>query len=239
MTDEAHGADEGKSSSQLPPYTAFQSLKSGLAVLYEHVIPTRIDRSVWGNKFSGSVASQVLTALRFLRLIDQDGVPTKHLRPLVESMGDKAEWATQLGVVLRAAYEPIFSLDLEKATASQFYERFRVVYGADGETGRKCVTFFLNAAREADIPVSPFLTVSAKPRTTGTIRRKVRLRRTSDEAAPSDDMPTPPESHGAHSAGSMTDKLLQKFPEFDPSWPDEIKAKWFAAFGELMDRTKS
>ena len=35
--------------------------------------------------------------------------------------------------------------------------------------------------------------------------------------------------------------LLNKFPQFDPSWPDEVKLKWFSAFDELMRRglTKS
>jgi hypothetical protein len=30
--------------------------------------------------------------------------------------------------------------------------------------------------------------------------------------------------------------LLSKFPNFDPSWNDEIKMKWFAAFDELLKR---
>jgi hypothetical protein len=31
-------------------------------------------------------------------------------------------------------------------------------------------------------------------------------------------------------------KLLDKFPSFDPSWSDDIKVKWFAAFDELLKR---
>jgi hypothetical protein len=221
----------------MPPYTAFQSLKSALLVLHEHVIPNRIDRSIWGNKFSGSVASQVLTALRFLSLIDQEGVPTEKLRALVQAINTDG-WATELRKVIEQAYAPIFALDLQKATASQFYERFRIVYGADGETGRKCVTFFLNAAREAAIPVSPFLLANAKPRaTSGTVRRKPKTKKQSSEEADDDEdeveIPIDPP------APSMTNKLLDKFPEFDPTWPDEIKKQWFSGFTELMDRTKS
>jgi hypothetical protein len=30
---------------------------------------------------------------------------------------------------------------------------------------------------------------------------------------------------------------LQKFPDFDPSWSDELKAKWFDSFEELQRRS--
>jgi hypothetical protein len=35
----------------------------------------------------------------------------------------------------------------------------------------------------------------------------------------------------------MDKLLLDKFPTFDPSWPDELKNKWFSAFDELLRRT--
>lgn len=219
----------------MPPYTSFGSFKSALAVLSEHGVPNRIDRSVWGNKFSGSVLSQVLTALRFLRLIDNDSVPTSSLRTLVATYG-KSSWATELRIIVEVAYGPVLDLDLEKATANQLYERFRTLYGAEGETGRKCVTFFLHAAQEAAIAVSSYLLTNAKPRSAGgPSRRKPRvvaMRR--DEAAPERAPPA-----DATPSAALTDRLLAKFPEFDPSWPDDIKAKWFASFSELMDRTKT
>jgi hypothetical protein len=43
---------------------------------------------------------------------------------------------------------------------------------------------------------------------------------------------------GQISNGNGLDKLLlDKFPGFDPAWPDEVKIKWFAAFDELLKRT--
>ena len=30
--------------------------------------------------------------------------------------------------------------------------------------------------------------------------------------------------------------LLSKFPNFDPSWKDEIKIKWFSAFDEMLKK---
>jgi hypothetical protein len=237
MTDDSDTIAVGKSSSApMPPYTSFGSMKSALAVLSEHGVPNRIDRSVWGNKFSGSVLSQILTGFRFMRLIDTDGVPTNALRDLTAAYG-KENWPPVLRGILQTSYGQLLDLDLQKATASQLYERFRTLYGADGDTGRKCVTFFLHAAQEAAIPVSNYLLTNAKPRAAGgASRRKPRA------AARRDDEPETQRSAPADtspSAAIMTDKLLAKFPEFDPSWPDEIKTKWFAAFNELMDRTKS
>jgi hypothetical protein len=47
-----------------------------------------------------------------------------------------------------------------------------------------------------------------------------------------------PQQAGLIPFGIGLDKLLiDKFPGFDPSWPDEVKLKWFAAFDELLKRT--
>ncbi|MFL6350824.1 MAG: hypothetical protein ACJ74Z_03105 [Bryobacteraceae bacterium] len=35
-------------------------------------------------------------------------------------------------------------------------------------------------------------------------------------------------------AESLVEKLLAKFPEFDPAWTDDVKLKWFDAFDRLM-----
>jgi hypothetical protein len=32
------------------------------------------------------------------------------------------------------------------------------------------------------------------------------------------------------------EKLLEKFPPFDPNWPDPIKEKWFAGFDQFMKK---
>ena len=41
-------------------------------------------------------------------------------------------------------------------------------------------------------------------------------------------------SVGGKSGGSLKEMLFSRFPEFDPKWTDEIKAKWFEAFERLM-----
>ena len=36
---------------------------------------------------------------------------------------------------------------------------------------------------------------------------------------------------------TMREMLLEKFPEFDPEWSEEIQAKWFTGFEKLMKST--
>jgi hypothetical protein len=49
---------------------------------------------------------------------------------------------------------------------------------------------------------------------------------------PQDKMELPSQNH-------WKEMLLNKFPTFDPSWNDEVKLKWFAAFDELIKRSPS
>lgn len=154
-----------------PPYTSFQTIKTVSEMFKEHGLPGQIDRSVLSN-LSGSVQSQVLTALRFLGLIGHhDNAPREPFKKLVEVHGTD-EWPNQLATILRAAYSPIFELKLDTASPAQFNEKFRTTYpAADGDTLRKCITFFLNATREANIPVSPYIMKNKKPRAASTKRR--------------------------------------------------------------------
>jgi hypothetical protein len=156
-----------------PPYIAFQSLKTMAASFKEHdAVPDRIDRSVLTN-FSGAVGAQIITALRFLGLIDSNGQPTPLMREFVESFNTPA-WQATLAKVLKEAYAPIFALNLVTSTPAQFLERFRTTYDGAEDVTRKSITFFLNAVREAEIPISKFIMKARKPRTAPTKKRTPR-----------------------------------------------------------------
>lgn len=159
--------DSGKAA--LAPYTAYQSIKTLLGQLKANGIPDRIDRSVLTN-FSGAVASQVLTALKFLDLTDQGGNTTPLMRKLVEAL-DTDRWPGELAKVLQHSYAPLFKMNLETVTSSQFNEAFRTAYPGADDSSRKAVTFFLNAVREAEIKVSHYLMKNKKPRSGPTKRR--------------------------------------------------------------------
>ncbi len=52
-------------------------------------IPARIDRSYWGETLSGSTGTQLMAALRFLRLIDTNSRPTPLLKQLVAARAEQ------------------------------------------------------------------------------------------------------------------------------------------------------
>src|SRR4051812_5484520 len=122
-TDMADGSAGPEGRGPTPPYIAFQSIKTLAKDLKEHGLPGRVDRSVLTN-FSGAVASQIMTALKFLHLTDPGGIPTETFRELVKAYGTD-DWPRLIGAMLRASYAPLFKLDLQTASPSQFNEAFR------------------------------------------------------------------------------------------------------------------
>src|SRR5258708_2589078 len=136
-----NGTEGHEAATMSAPYVAFQSIKTLAKDLKAHGVPSRIDRSVLGN-FSGSVAKQVVTALRFLGLTDVNNHSTVDLDLLVKAY-DTAAWSPTLADVIRTAYAPMFQLNLETATPSQFNEKFRKTYPGADAVMRKQSTFFL------------------------------------------------------------------------------------------------
>ncbi|HUQ37581.1 MAG TPA: DUF5343 domain-containing protein [Aestuariivirga sp.] len=226
----------GEHSANIPPYISFQSLKTLVSDFKQHTVPGRVDRTVL-TRFSGGVGGQIVTALGFLGLIDGAKVPTSLFRSLVDSFGSE-HWDKWLAKIIRESYAPLFNLNLETATPGQFAEAFRKAYPAKEQTARKCISFFLAATKEAKIPVSQYILKGTKVRA-ATVKRKSKAE--ADTATNGDQKPKTksPQNPGSGDESpppekSMSDKLLEKFPPFDPAWPDEIKAKWFEGYEKLL-----
>jgi Family of unknown function (DUF5343) len=149
-------------SSGTPPYTSYRTFKTFIEDLHEHGVPSRIDRSVL-TRFSGVVGTQLMHALRFLGLIEDDGRPTQRLKVLVNAHG-AAHWSASLLELLRQEYAPVFAIDLETATPSHFNGAFRKSFPAADAVVQKCVTFFLYAANDAGIKISGRVLKGRKPR---------------------------------------------------------------------------
>jgi hypothetical protein len=162
-----------------PPYTAFASVKTAIGMFKEHGVPGRLDRSVLSN-FSGAVGTQVIGAFKFLQLIDEDGHPKRALEELVAAYGTD-EWPAALEKVLRHAFAPLFKLNLETASPSQFTQKFTEAFNVGGDTVRKAITFFVNAVREARIPISQYILKNKKPRVAPTIKRRSSARPAVDD----------------------------------------------------------
>ena len=152
-----------------PPYTSYRTFRTFIEDLREHGLPSRVDRSVL-TRFSGVVGMQLTHALRFLGLIEDDGRPTQRLRELVNAE-DAGRWRETLLDLLRREYAPLFAIDLESATPSHFHDTFRKAFPAADAVVQKCVTFFLYAANDAGLTMSPRVLKGRKPRSTSPRRR--------------------------------------------------------------------
>jgi hypothetical protein len=228
-------------SKSLPPYVSYRTFWNFLDGL-QAAVPARVDRSFWGDKLSGSTGGQLIAALKYLKMIDGNGVPTLRLKQIVLTKG--AQRANLLKQLTQEAY-PFFLTELEPANATyaQMEEKLREHFQIAAEVGRKCIKFYIGLAQDGAIALSPFVTRKSKAIRTSNANRKVkrnapRTSETSVELVP--DPPTPtneqlafPPSPPVQSLGQM---LMAKFPDFDPLWTDEVKMRWFQAFDDLIQK---
>ena len=216
----------------LPPYVSYRTFRNFIDRLQQR-LPSRIDRSYWGDILSGSTGTQLMAALRFLGLIDVNGKPTEQLKPLVMARGEPR--AQLLRGVTSQAYSFVLksSIDIESATYSQLEEVFHNTFQLTVNVSRKCVKFFIALSGDAGMPISPFITKRTRTMHSGTGTKTMakkgagRTKRNALIPQVLDEIPN---------NNSWNSKLLDKFPGFDPSWSDDIKVKWFAAFDELLKR---
>jgi hypothetical protein len=219
-----------KEPKRTPPVLAWRTMQNFFRSLKQGV-PSRIDRSVMRSQ-SGAGQTQIIHALKYLGLIDEAGIPSPKLAHLVNSEG--AEHQKALREVLTAAYPFLrdSGFNLKNATYNQLAEKFQKV--ATGDTVRKCMTFFIPAAKEAGIEMSSYIpdigkrNISGKPR-----KQRAALKNENGDQNNRQQQNNAPK---LPSVMSWHELLLSKFPAFDPNWPDDVKAKWFDSFTDLMAR---
>jgi len=154
--------------------------------------------------------------LLFLDLMSNDGVPTPRLQQLVKSDGEAQK--AVLAEMVRSAYAPLFTdLDVTRATQAQIKEYF-YSQGASGDIGRKCLSFFFAISADANISLSPHL------RKSGT--------RSRGKNSAIGDVLKPRAAKSTDDGGGVEWErmLLEKFPNFNPEWSEELKKKWFDGF---------
>ncbi|AKG53399.1 hypothetical protein DGWBC_0724 [Dehalogenimonas sp. WBC-2] len=222
----------------LPPYISYRTFWNFLDGL-KAAVPARIDRSYWGDKFSGSTGGQLIAALKYLRLIDGVGVPTLRLRQIVFAKGPQR--SDLLQQLTREAY-PFFieALDPAAATYSQLEEKLKENFQITTDVGHKCIKFFIGISGDAGISLSPFITRKSKNTRTTSPAKKPRkgLTQSSDPLVNGDpsDLNMTSESGETPASPSISQLLLAKFPAFDPTWTEEVKLRWFGAFDELLQK---
>jgi hypothetical protein len=209
------------------PYLAFQSMKTFIQNLKPHKLPNRIDRSLLQN-FAGTVQGQLIATLRFFDLIDAKGIPTEALERLHQAY-DTDQWPVVLGDLLRKSYPAIFQIGLASASPGQFSEAFRNAFGGAEAVQRKSRTFFLNAARDAQIEISGLITKNKKPRSAAAAGRR-RSPRLAKVVAPNTE-PTvtqlpPSASNGATPPRAPTAYELLAVLDMSDMEPTEQTAVW-------------
>lgn len=150
-------AQEDSSVKRDGAYVSYKTFANFINYLREHGVPSVIDKSLM-TKMSGSMQSALIISLRYLKLIDASDQATPALHAIAEAPLDSPEFRNSLADVLTQAYEFLSdgSIDLSKATSKQLENKFRDA-GYQGSTLDKCMTFFLAAAKAADLNMSPHL----------------------------------------------------------------------------------
>jgi len=166
-----------KTTSLKPPYATYGSFSNFISKLGETNVPSRIDRSVFGN-MSGGVAYSILASLKFLKLINEEGAPSNVFQNLAVASEDQRP--ALMSNIIKSGYTELFTndVDLSKASAGQFDEWLRTFYGAQGSTLDKAASFFIAAADVADIELSPQIK-GRKPQHSSSSSRKSRKQRKS------------------------------------------------------------
>lgn len=103
------------------PYISWKTFTSFISNITNKV-PAQIDSSILRN-MSGTARSQLLSALRFLDLIDADGITQDSLKKLADAYN--GDWKGVLAQFLHHSYKKVVGdLNLDTATPAMLRERF-------------------------------------------------------------------------------------------------------------------
>ncbi|HEY4360107.1 MAG TPA: DUF5343 domain-containing protein [Bryobacteraceae bacterium] len=220
-----------------PPYVAYRTLRNFLEG-FQQGTPGRIERSAMGGK-SGAVQSQLMTALRFLGFVSENNVPLDVMKKFVT--GDAAAQGQMMGSILRQHYPFIFSDDFDFATAtgSMVRERFEEHTSATGETVARCINFLKDAAQDAGIQVSPFLShknangPKKRSATAGGQRKTERpAERPTNESGTGPSVTNQPQI--AAQSSLLLWGLFQRLPKPGSVWPKTDRDQWTETLNNVL-----
>jgi len=147
------------------PYLPFKTFLGSLDP-FSQGIPPKIDRTLWNQ--SGFVQGLIMNAYRYFHLVDANDKPTPQFQQLVKSKNESRK--AEVKKLIEIGYPEIVAMhDLATMTPKMLDELIEK-YKVTGETKKKAVTFFLQAAKFAEMPLSNFLSERIRS-TSGTRRR--------------------------------------------------------------------
>lgn len=218
-----------------PPYVAYKTLKNFLEK-FKQAIPARIDRGLMGS-MSGAAQSQVTTAMRYLGMISENGLPTKALHEYAS--GDEHKRKEALFGMLMSSYPFVFGnpeiFSMKTATALQLREAFEANTTATGETLGRCIAFLKEAALDAGVQVSPYI-LQKKARTPGA-RKRANAQRKEEKsvdtvAANVAHVPSPQPIPAQ--ASLLLSGLFQRLPKPGTKWQKEERERWVQTLQNVL-----
>jgi hypothetical protein len=169
-----------------PPYLSLTTLTNFLDRWGDGPIPPRIDKSAL-DTYSGATQSQLMSTLRLMGFVDQEGQVLPALR---EAIKDPLFRRTHLQNWAHQFYSEQINLAGQSATAQMLHESF-AAYGYNGSTLRKAVVFYLALAEELGLPTSPLFR-PPKQSATPPGRRRLRVDPEAERRIRDAFPPTPP-----------------------------------------------
>jgi hypothetical protein len=149
------------------PYLPFRTFINSLDT-FSQGLPTILDRTIWRGQ-AGVTQGLIMNTYRFFGLVDEYDSPTSELEIMVRHTEQRP---TTLRALIEATYGQQFGLDFTSTTPKVLEDMFVDSYAVTGATKQKAITFFLKAARFANITLSPFLLTQI--RNTSTRRRRTK-----------------------------------------------------------------
>ena len=221
----------------IPPYVPYRTFQTFLEFLLEEGIPGRIDKTVWGPRFSGSSGTQLMTALKVLELVDSEAHPDDKLDRLVHAEGE--ERRALLRNILEGFYTPVFELDLSRASKGQFRDAFRR-FGTKEGVLTKCEAFFIRAAQAAGIKLSQRILAgrhgAGRLRNSGTsVRSRAVVSQPVNTVKTERVVDVDPASQELSTQLELADRILAKYPDFDPAWDASVQTKWLEGMTRLYE----
>ncbi|MFW5332727.1 DUF5343 domain-containing protein [Hydrogenophaga sp. ZJX-1] len=188
----------------VPSYVSYRSMETFFTQRREdgHVTDV-VDKSLMTN-FSGATANELLSGLKYLKLVDDKGVPSPAYKTYVLATDDERK--VLMGEILRSAYPWLFDttkFNIERATQQQFVDLFKL-QGPTGSTLYRGVAFFLGMAKFAGIKVSSNLKVPTQPRVPSQPKPKKDAGKLGNGNGHNDDDPADDGAGGAGSTGTQT-----------------------------------
>jgi len=220
---------EHKEQTAKPPYVSYKTFRGFLETLSVKGIPSRIDSSVLPT-MSGVNQKQVISALKFLGLIDENNNTNEELKLLVESEGEEKEKIIKR--IIYSSYPFLFDGDfISTATTQGVEEKFRET-GISGETISRSILFFMHFAKEANIRISEYIQPYK-----GKSRSRMNKRKEAEQQGIEDEQSEPISTQSSQNPNQkVIADFISKFPEFNPEWELDAQKSWYDAYSQMYEK---